>query len=220
MDLALILNSWVFLCALIGFIYGCKQFFKPKKPIVMQIITCAVACLMYARLFHVIFFLVHEGVDLALDISVFGLAGSMLFILSANYGQMDSLVDDGSKQFLPTRIIALLAPVIVIASYVFLFIQVDVTMLRIEMGIVIVFMIPCVYYSLKHIIIFDVSSGIIRSMRPYNILALLYAMTELVEFFGEYLNIEPLYIGSMVVQGIVALAIIPAAKKGVTTWTI
>ena len=220
MDIVLIMNSWVFACALIGFIYGVKQFFKPNKPIVMQLITCAVACLMYARLFHVVYALVHGGEDLALDISVFGLAGSLLFILSANYGQMDSLVDDGSKKFLPTRIIALIAPIIVIVSYVFLFIEIDVTMYRIEMGIVIAFMIPCVYYSLKHIIIYDVSLGLIRSMRPYNILALMYAMTELVEFFGEYFNIEPLYIGSMAVQGVIALVIIPVAKKGAMKWTI
>ena len=220
MDLLLIMNACVLICSLIGFIYGVKRFFKRKQPVILQIITCAVACLMYARLFHVVFILVQGEMNLGLDIGMLGLAGSLLFILSANYGQLDSLVDDGSRKFLPTRIIALIAPIIVIGLYVLIFILVDMLTVRVELGIVTFFMVPCVYYNLKHVIIFDIDMGIIRSMRPYNMIALLYSVSIMVEFYAEFMDIVPLYIGTMIVQGIIALTIVPVAKKGVMKWTI
>ena len=220
MQYVLIMNSWVLICSLIGLIYGARRFFKPKKPIFLQLVTCAVACMMYARLFHVLFVLVQGGLNLGFDIGMLGIAGSLMFIMSANYGQMDSLVDDGTRKFLLTRIIALIAPVIVIGFFVLIFITIEYIEVRVSVAVVTFFMIPCAYYSLKHLIIYDVNLGLIRPLRPYNLLGILYAITIMMELFSMYNGVVPMYLVSMFIQGLITIAMVPVARKGVMRWTI
>ena len=55
MSLVLIMNFWMFICSLAGLCYGVHHFFRIKKVLYLQMITCGIGCLMYARLFFVIF---------------------------------------------------------------------------------------------------------------------------------------------------------------------
>ena len=47
-----------------------------------------------------------------------GKIGFFLFFIAASYGQMDRIVDDGSKKMRPSRYIALLAPIAAILLYI------------------------------------------------------------------------------------------------------
>ena len=113
----LALNMWIFICSLIGSVYGFKTFFKPKKALYLKMITCGIVCLMFSRLFYVIYLLTQGELNRGFDIGVFGIIGSFMFLFSANYGQMDGLVDDGSKEFVETRITALIAPMVIVIIY-------------------------------------------------------------------------------------------------------
>ncbi len=220
MDIELIMNLIIFICALIGAVYGIYNFFRPKKAMYLQMITSGVTCLMFAELFSVIYIATQEELFGGYHVGMLGIIGSFMFFLSANYGQMDGLVDDKSSAFIKTRITALIIPFVlaaVFAGFCFMNISLEI---KIAVGVVTAFIIPCAYYNFKHIIIYDVEVGIIRSIRKYNILAVLYAFLIMFKFIGEYGGIMPLYIGACAGVALVSLIILPVLKGGVAAWTI
>ena len=132
----------------------------------------------------------------------------------------DSLVDDGSKKFLHIRLISLVAPAIVIGLYALFLTKIDVPGIIVGTGIVTLFMIPCIYYNFKHLIIFDVDLGLIRTLRMYNVLAIAFVFSVGFEFFGVYTDNIPMFVAAMVIQGLLSIAIPLAVRKGVAKWTI
>ncbi|MCR4605071.1 MAG: hypothetical protein K5639_03635 [Eubacterium sp.] len=220
MKLELILALWVLVCSLIGSIYGISQFFRPKKALYLQMITSGVICLMFSSLFRVIFLVTQGDLFKGFHIGLLGIVGSLMFFLSANYGQVDGLVDDKTKTFRKTRIIALLVPIAIAAMYVFMAINVNRLDYRISAGIVTFFLLFSSYYNFKHLIIYDVELGIVRSMRMYNALAVIYEFLVMIELMGTYMEITPLCIVSGVGMGIISLLIIPVVKGGAKKWTI
>ena len=220
MTLELAMNILIFVCSLIGSAYGLLNFFKEKKALYLKLVTCGVMSLMFSRLYQVIFLTTQGNLNSGFHIGLLGLIGSFMFFFSANYGQMDGLVDDKTNAFRKTRIISLIAPLLILLIYLFFFVKINNTQLRIAWGVVTFFIIQCAYYSFKHIIIYDVDLGIIKSLRKYNILALAFAFLIMLEAVSLYMDIKPLYIASCVCIGFVAVALLPVLKGGVKKWTI
>ena len=76
------------------------------------------------------------------------------------------------------------------------------------------------YYNLKHLILPDVKSGIIDSMRRYNLLALLYEFLCIAELVALTHGSE---VGALVVcrlMGVVSPLIIISVARGVKKWTV
>ena len=220
MILELAMNILIFICALIGSIYGVYNFFKEKKAMYLKLVACGVMSLMFSRLYQVIYLTTQGNLNSGFHIGLLGITGSFMFFFSANFGQMDGLVDDKTKAFRKTRIISLIAPLSILIVYLFFFIKVQNTELRIVWGVVTFFIMQCAYYSFKHIIIYDVCFGIIKSLRKYNALVLAYAFLSMLEAVGLYADIKPLYVASCVSIGIVAVTLLPVLKGGVQKWTI
>lgn len=216
----LIMNAIIFICALIGSVYGIRCFMREKKALYLQMITCGVLSMMVARLFQVVYLIIHGSLNHGFHIGMLGTIGSFLFFFSANYGQMDGLVDDHTARFRKTRIMSLLAPVIILISYVYFYTFTDDMELRICVGVVAFFMMLSTYYNFKHIIIYDVDLGIIASLKWYNILALVYAILTMVEYIAYYTFVWPVYIAACLGISIVAILILPVLKGGVSKWTI
>ena len=220
MKLELAMNLLIFLCSLFGTVYGLKEFFKKKKALYLKLITCGIMSLMLARLYQVIFIVAHGDLNKGFHIGILGIIGSFMFFFSANFVQMDGLVDDKTKAFRKTRLISLAAPVMILVLYLVFFMKTDNTELRIVWGVVAFFIMQCAYYSFKHIIIYDVDFGIIKSLRKYNLLSLIYAFLIMLEAIGLYTEIKPLYIASCIGTGIIAVTLLPVLKGGVEKWTI
>ena len=219
-NISLALNIWIFLLSAIGSGYGIYSFFKPHKAVYLQMITTGIMCLMCASFVKMLFLFVQEGLNRGFHIGFLGITGSFLFFFSANFGQMDGLVDDRSKKFLHTRIKALLAPIVILALYIIFFVKVKENELRVVVGFVTLFIMMCTYFNFKHIIIYDVSLGIVKSLKKYNVLILIYGVLTELEFIGEYCDLEILYVISCISIGIVSLLILPVLKRGVEKWTI
>ena len=218
MLLVLIMNVWIFACSLFGMIYGIRKFFAPKKALYLKMITFGVGCQMFSRLFYVIFHFSQGELWKGFNVGMLGIMGGFMFFLCANYGQMDGLVDDGSKEFRKTRLLSLIVPVLILILYIIFFMLTNDISARISMGILTLILMPCSYFNFKHFIIYDVAFGIIRPLRKYNILAVVYAFLTMLEFYGSYLNITPLYIFSCVGIGAIAAAILPVLKGGARKW--
>lgn len=208
-------------CAAIGFGYGLFRFFRSKSALYIRMIVFAVGCAMLGRLFETLLLLVSGQIGGGFHVGMLGVAGSFLFLFSANFGQMDSLVDDGSKQFLKTRIIALAAPVAILAVWCFLVKENGFSQATIAQGAESILIAQAAYFHLKHLIINDVDYGLIRSIRSYNLVALIYAFLCMTEMAIKSFNLPSVFpIIICVLQCIVMLALIPVLERGVKKWTI
>ena len=87
-------------------------------------------------------------------------------------------------------------------------------------GAVTLFIALASYYHLKHLIIEDVSFGLIKAIRSYNLLSLVYALLCMLEMLVKSFNIPDFCIVIInVLQCLVLLAFVPVLERGVKKWT-
>ena len=150
-----------------------------------------------------------------------GRIGFFLFLITASYGQMDRIVDDGSAKIKPSRYIALIAPFLAELLYIPNAMIIDLP-IQTKIAVFLVWMPAgvAVYYNLKHSIIPDFDFGFIKAIKPYNILATSLGFAELLCLTAwDYFYDAQLVITS-VVFAILCVAMMIAAKKGAEKWRI
>ena len=210
------------LCAtLFAFIYGIKNFFKKGKPLFLQSITMAMGSHALGSIYHVCQTLTTDTVLEGFTPAYLGRIGFFLFFIAASYGQMDRIVDDGSKKLRPARYLAMLAPLGAILLYLPNGLMKDLpTATKIAVLLVWLPAIFSVYYNLKHAILPDFDFGFIKAIKPYNILAVCLGFAELLCLTAwDYLYNIPLVITSLIFAGL-CVALMFVAKKGAARWTL
>ena len=202
-------------------IYGLKHFFKKGKPLCLQSITMAMASHTLGSIYHMCQSLTNDELVEGFTPAYLGRIGFFLFILTASYGQLDRIVDDGSSKMRPARILALVAPVMAILLYIPNALIDDVTIAtKIVYALVWIPAIFCVYFSLKHAIIPDLDFGFIKAIKPYNIFVLMLCFSELLCLTAwDYYYPVPMAIAATVF-GALCICTMLFAKKGVEKWTI
>lgn len=210
----------VTLCAAFGFIYGLFRFFRGKSALYIRMIVFGVGCAMLGRLFELLQMVVNGGLERGFHVGLLGIMGSFLFFYTSNYGQMDSIVDDGSRQFRKFRFIGMIAPLTIIGLFcVTLFLGTQLQA-AIALGVQTVVIALASYYHLKHLIIPDVDYGLIKAIRKYNLLALIYAYLCMAEMIAEAVAWpDAVLIAIFSLQSLVLLAIVPVLERGVKKWT-
>ena len=220
MKLILIANIIACVCGFIGFVYGLVHFLKPRKAIFAQMITFAVGCAAFGRLYQVVRLLTGSDIFHEFQLGVLGVIGSLMFLFSANFGAMDSLADDRSKAFVKHRLLAFAAPVAAAVFYLlFVFLTELPTPAKIISAVITVFVMQASYYHLKHLILPDVDYGIIKCLRLYNLLALVYALLCIAEMTVICTDNE---IGILIAEallGAVLIAMILSVERGMKKWT-
>ena len=210
------------LCAtMFSFIYGIRKFFRKGKPLFLQSVTMAMGCHALGSIYHVCQTLTTDTVLEGFTPAYLGRIGFFLFLITASYGQMDRIVDDGSKKIRPSRIIAFAAPICAILLYLPNGFMVDLpTATKIAVMLVWIPGTVSVYYNLKHAIIPDFDFGFVKAIKPYNVLATCLGFAELLYLTAwNYLYNTTLVISSLVFAGF-CIAMMLAAKKGAEKWTI
>lgn len=206
---------------LFSFVLGLKWFFKKGKPLFLQSITMAMASHALGSVYHLCQMLTAKNIVEGFTPAYLGRIGFFLFIITASYGQLDRIVDDGSPKMRSARLIALLAPLLAALSYIPNALVEDVA---IATKVVYVFVwIPAiisVYFNLKHVLLPDLDFGFIKSLKPYHVFVLLLSFSELACLTARnYYEAIPLAIAA-VVFCVLCVCTMVAAKKGVEKWTI
>jgi hypothetical protein len=150
-----------------------------------------------------------------------GRIGFFLFILTASYGQLDRIVDDGTRKMRPARIIALIAPIIASLLYIPNALLEDVPF---STKLVYAFVwIPAafsVYFNLKHAIIPDLDFGFIKAIKPYNIFVLFLGFAELL-CLTAWDYYEPVFMAvTAILFGALCISVMVSARRGVEKWTV
>lgn len=204
-----------------SFIYGLNKFFRKGKPLFLQSITMAMGCHALGSIYHLCQTLTSETVLEGFTPAYLGRIGFFLFLITASYGQMDRIVDDGSAKIKPSRYIALIAPFLAALLYIPNATIIDLPTPT-KIAVFLVWMPACVavYYNLKHSIIPDFDFGFIKAIKPYNILATGLGFAELLCLTAwDYFYDAQLVITS-VVFAILCVAMMIAARKGAEKWRI
>ena len=213
-------NLAMFICTAVSFTYGVVRFFKKGKALYLQMIVGGLGCMMLGRAFQFITLLTRGFLPDGFHVGALGIVGSFVFFLSANYGQMDKLLDDGAKENRKYRLLGLLAPLLIAGIYSLIFLFNIGRESMIVYGVMAAIIMFASYFNLKHFIFPDVEFGIIRSIRGYNLIALLLAVLSVGEIalllWNKLIPLLILYVAICVVS----IAIVPILEKGVKKWTI
>lgn len=204
-----------------SFFYGLKHFFEKGKPLFLQTITMAMGCHALGSIYHLCQSLTSDILVEGFTPAYLGRIGFFLFIITASFGQMDKIVDDGSSKMKPSRYIALIAPVCAILLYIPNCIHIAVPLnTKIVYAIVWIPAIIAVYFNLKHALIPDLDYGFIKAIKPYNILTLALCFAELICLTAwDYYYVVLLAISS-VIFAILCFCTMVIAKRGAEKWTI
>jgi hypothetical protein len=208
--------------ALFSTFYGIKHFFKKGKPLCLQSLTMAMASHALGSIYHLCQTLTSESLVDGFTPAYLGRIGFFLFIITASYGQLDRIVDDGSSRMRPARLIALAAPVFAALLYIpNAIVATTPTSTKVVYALVWIPAIISVYFNLKHALIPDLDFGFIKSLKPYNLFVLLLSFSELICLTAWHYHHYPIPLAiSAMVFGVLCVCTMIAAKKGVEKWTI
>lgn len=210
----------VTLCALAGFTYGLVSFFRKRSALYARMVVFGVGSAMMGRMFETLQLFLHGEIHSGFQVGELGVVGCFLFFFTSNYGQVDSLVDDGTKKITKSRLLALLAPACIIGIYIFYYTRVgfgeNAVVGFVEAAIIAI----ASYYHLKHLIIPDVENGVVDSLRWFNLLALIYAFLCMAEMVVSAVPISEVFaIIVYVLLALVLLLMVPVMGRGVKRWT-
>ena len=208
-----------FLTASFAFGYGAVKLFKKRKPMYLQLLVSASGCFALQQLSYIVN--LWCGVTATVSIGMLGIFGCNFFLLSANFGTLDKIVDDGNGTAKARRL-AIIAPVIVGALIAATFMAwKDRDMFCAVMWLIMLLpAMPAAYFNLKHILLPMDPFEFLRATRPCNIAALVFYLVT-IAYVMSWAAAAPMLCNILVV--LVALSVLSltlAAVKGAEKWGI
>lgn len=219
-EIEIICNSLLCLGALVGFIYSLIKFFRPKKALYKKMVACALGCLFIERLYEIVQYVIVGDLPQLFEIGTFGNIGCYMFLFSANYGAIDSLIDDKSAELKKYRLAALAAPLIAVAAAVFIMLSPSNPGRKITCAIEQLFVGTSAYYSLKHLIIPKKYSDFLSGMRAFHAISLLLAVGTMVEdiIWCYQVSVQAVWYIPYAILFFSMLALAPALERGTKQW--
>ena len=204
-------------------IWGAVISFGKRSALFLQIVACGLGCMSLGNVFvFVMQFTAPTDVLVNLNegfhIGLLGTFGMFAFLFSASFGQIDGLGDDKSKELRKYRLIAMIAPIIVVIFFAII----ANSGIKLKMQIVyFILFLPAAlasYYNLKHLIIPDVEDGILTAIRNYNRSTLVLTFLIILSFAIKTNGQTIVYGITAILSGVCALLVLWFAKDGTERW--
>ena len=205
--------------AAIGFFIGAPKYLRPRRPLYASMIVLGVGCIMIGKIYTFLRILTGLPVFGVFHVGILGTVGAFAFFFSANFGQIDSLVDSGDKEFMKYRIIAVAGILITGILYTFILLSPATTAEKFKTGIAAISIAAASYFHVKHILIPDIDYGVVSCQRGYNIIALIYGISCMLEMTATSYSSDILLFISCALQCAASAIIVPVMDKGVQKWS-
>ncbi len=207
---------------LIAIILGFKFFVINKSPLYFKLIFSAVVCFFLKNLYYLVGYACTGIWQNTSSFASFSAGAGYAFLFSANYGQFDSFVDDSSKQCKKAKNAAFVMPIVLIITYILVFIYCIKTYNSIlYVLLTVISKLPlffAAYYHLKHLILPDAMHFMVDSLRPFNAVCLLLIT---IDTASDVLSILGHIHAARICETVIALLfvlIIFTAERGHRQW--
>lgn len=205
-------------------VYGAFAFFKKRKALYPKVVTAAMGCYALSCLYHICQTLIFEEAIEGFTATYLGRMGFYLFLFTANFGQMNGIMDDGNPKMRPSRYIGLSGPLLAAALFGLVLLadiplSTKLSYLPVWIGAAL-----SLYYTLKHAVIPDLGYGFSKAVRPYNVSASVLAALDLLTLLAwAYYDLPYGFIivaVTSVLTSVTMLITIRNLNVGVSRWTI
>lgn len=226
MDKADMICTWVALLislimTLFSLVYGLRHFFKKGKPLFVQSLTLAMGSHALGSLYQLCLMLSNMSALEGFTPAYLGHIGFFLFFITASYGQLDRIVDDGSAKMRTSRFIALIAPICAALLYIPIYLIESMPIeTKIACALVWAPGLVSLYFNLKHAIIPNLDFNFIKAIKPYNVFALCLGFSEMIFLVSWKYNSGIFMICASLVFCSLCILTMIAARKGVEQWII
>ena len=207
-----------------AFVFGAVKLFGKSSPMYFRLYVMACGCLMLESLISGVLLICRLDDGNITAAFFFGTFSFSLFILSANRGTLDGIVDErGERKNRRARIYAFAAPVIIasLAAAAALGIGKSSPVQGILLFAAISPTVFASYYNLKHLLLPVDDIGFLKATRGCNIAALAYEISDTVFIMlsAAFPNSPAVMIYGAAVYAAAALLVI-AAVRGYEKWEI
>lgn len=209
---------------LAAFALGMKFFMTRKSPLYFKLLFYGVACFLLEEFYYLVDYACVGYWSQSFSFACFGASAGYAFLLSANLGQFDGFVDDGSKECKTARVIGLIAPIIFIVTYAIggaYYIKTTG-----KVGYV-VFTVVCKlpaffasYFNLKHLVMVDKDHFLVDALRPCNAMCLCLIVVDVLSDVFFAIGNNTLYVAFDTLVSVFLVIIMIVAERGCRKWTI
>ena len=191
---------------------------KTKVPFFSYIVFFGVACLSLGQLYNIVQLIVAGFVPAAANVGLLGVIGGYGFFFSSVYSQMDSLVDGGEKEYRKYRLAAAAAAILLLLFVLPVLRSPLLTDRKIVCAVTALLFALTGYYNVKQLLLPDVTFGILRSIRAYNLLIYLLSVTlsfrTICEAYAKGIGVTVF----SVLAALILAVLMPALQKGTEKW--
>ena len=206
------------LIAVFAFGVGAGKLFKKGTPMYWQLYICAAGCFALRQLSETVNFLC--GIQGNIGVGMLGIFGCNFFLLSANYGTLDKVVDDGGAENKSARRLALLAPAVLAAliALVFFTWRKNDPLCGALWLLMLLPMLPASYFNMKHLLMPLDAFELLRATRGCNLLSLGFYL--LSAFYSIFCGLGYTAAAGVtsVLLSVSMLLLVGAANKGAKKW--
>ena len=206
------------LIAVFAFGAGAAKLFKKGTPMYWQLYICAAGCFALRQLSETVNSLC--GIQGNIGVGMFGIFGCNFFLLSANYGTLDKVVDDGGAENKPARHLALLASAVTAAliALVFFAWRKNDPLCGALWLLALLPVLPASYYNVKHLLMPLDAFELLRATRPCNLASLgFYLLSALYGLLCALGNTALAGVTSVMLS-VLMLFLVSAAIRGAKKW--
>ena len=206
------------LIAAFAFGAGAGRLFKKGTPLYWQLYICAAGCFALRQLSETVNFLC--GMQGNISVGMLGIFGCDFFLLSANYGTLDKVVDDGSVENKPARLLALIAPAVMAAlvTLVFFTWRKKEPVCGALWLLMLLPVLPASYFNMKHLLMPLDPFELLSATRPCNLVSLcFYLLSALYAVFRVLGKTSAAGVTSVVLSASM-LFLVSAAIRGAKKW--
>lgn len=191
-------------------VYGFWTCIRPLTPLFYKIIVYAFGSYFLSSAYSLLFRAL-GGDAMGFHAGYMGYVGTFFFLFSSYFGALDRLADDQNTVNRKYRFLALFPAVLI------LIMAGNIFKLILLMPIA-----GTAYFACKHMLLPDIEMGIIRVLRPYNVIILMFCLNQpfTIDFLLRNEPAGMIYLFAKVFNMLLIASALPLAYRGVQKWFI